>query len=73
MINSGIRNDALVYRASTRHSSGSVSDKSRAQGETDIYEEHSMELENRLISSEIENNPNSQNDRVAHSNFKKIA
>ena len=34
-----------------------------------MFEEHSKELDNILIHSEIENNPNSQNDKVAKANY----
>ena len=72
MINSGIKNDTQVFRNSTsRANSVSFSrPKSKGDEDTDIYEEHSSELENRLISSEIDATPNSSNDKIAASNYK---
>ena len=75
MLNSGIRDDAQVFRASSsRVNSSSFPNRNKENQypQIDIYEDHSVELENRLISTEIANNPNSSNDKIAHSNYKQM-
>ena len=76
MMNSGIKDDAQVFRASSsRVNSSSFPNRNKNDKhfpEVDPYEEHSIELESRLISTEIANNPNSSNDKIAHSNYKQM-
>ena len=76
ILNSGIRNDAIIFRSKsattsqvttsslTKTSHSRLSHNSEGEIE-ELLDEHARSLDEMLIHSEIENNANSKDDRVA--------
>ena len=77
ILNSGIRNDAMIFRSKSATTTSQVTTSSltktshsrlshNSEGEIEeLLDEHARSLDEMLIHSEIENNANSKDDRVA--------